>query len=437
MLLSLSVKNYRSFCDETVLDMQRHSFKTLRPKDGQTWDSQTLRRAAIFGANASGKSNFLKPLHHLKQAIDHSLRDPELVSFLYDPHKGSDTENAAFRVEFVEDDIRFAWNLELDKNGVVRENLDAVVTTRWSSVYRRTGSELEFGASIKISAASKENLRAFMRPSTLVLSAWRTLKDPGPMFGALSWWSRILPLIENSDADQGRRHTWVIDLVQRFPALLNTLNSTIRAADVGIQQISIKEEAPEAIAKFRVVFGSDGGNPPAIEEIDPDEAAELFKYFVFSHSAGGKTFVLSEDQESMGTRAWIDLAVPVLFTLAIGGVLTIDEIDSSLHPFLVRELIQLFANEELNSLGAQLLFSTHDVTLLGRHPDEILERSELWLVEKNDSESELIALDEFPTRVNHNLEKQYLRGAFGAVPLAQMDSISRALEDFRSSLNGG
>lgn len=80
----------------------------------------------------------------------------------------------------------------------------------------------------------------------------------------------------------------------------------------------------------------------------------------------------------------MDLAIPALFALSVGGVLSIDEIDGSLHPLLLRELVSYFDNSELNPLGAQLLFSTHDLTLLGKSPAESLHRGEVWLVEKRD-----------------------------------------------------
>ncbi|KAB3523075.1 AAA family ATPase [Corynebacterium sp. zg254] len=437
MLLSLAVENYRSFGEEFVLDMQRREFKTLRPSKGESWQSQTLRRAALLGPNAAGKSNALKPLHLLKRAVQHSLSNPETLKTLYDPHKQHMGEPASFHVEFVQDGIRYLWFLELDATGILREELDAVVNSRWSKAFRRNGSDVEFGQSMKIPSASKENIRAFMRPTALVLSAWTTIKDKGQLSGALEWWAKVLPLIESNDMDQAHRHQWTIELSQKFPSLLKTLSQTIRAADVGVQQLSIHEQAPDAVAKFVVDFGVEPEQVALVERLDPDDVEELFKYFVFHHSGRKGSFELPELEESAGTRAWIDLATPALFALAIGGILSVDELDSSLHPFLVREIIGLFADTELNPHGAQLLFSTHDSTLLGRHPEEPMERSELWIIEKTDSESELIALDEFPTRPNHNLEKQYLQGAFGAVPIAQTISMANAIDELRKSIAQG
>ncbi|QPK80076.1 ATP-binding protein [Corynebacterium lizhenjunii] len=434
MLLSLTVENYRSFGDEFVLDMQRREFKTLRPSKGESWQSQTLRRAALLGPNAAGKSNALKPLHLLKHAVEHSLSNPAALKALYDPHKQRMGEPASFRVEFVQDDIRYLWFLELDATGILREELDALVSSRWSKAFRRHGSNVEFGQNMKIPSASKENIRAFMRPTALVLSAWTTIKDRGRLSGATEWWAKVLPLIENSDTDRADRHRWTIELSQKLPSLLKTLSQTIRAADVGVQRLSIHEQAPDSVAKFVVDFGAEPDQMPLVERIDPADVEELFKYFIFHHSARDGSFELPESEESEGTRAWIDLATPALYAIAIGGILSVDELDSSLHPFLVREIIGLFADTELNSLGAQLLFSTHDSTLLGRHPEEPMERSELWVVEKTDSESQLIALDEFPTRPNHNLEKQYLQGAFGAVPLSHTISMANAIEELRKSI---
>lgn len=127
----------------------------------------------------------------------------------------------------------------------------------------------------------------------------------------------------------------------------------------------------------------------------------------------------------------MDLAIPALFALSVGGVLSIDEIDGSLHPLLLRELVSYFDNSELNPLGAQLLFSTHDLTVLGKSPAESLHRGEVWLVEKARSYSELIALDEFPIRDAHNIEKRYLQGTYGSVPISNTTELLHTLEALR------
>ncbi len=104
------------------------------------------------------------------------------------------------------------------------------------------------------------------------------------------------------------------------------------------------------------------------------------------------------------------------YTIATGGVLSVDEADESLHPLLLGQLVRLFTDERTNVSGAQLVFTSHDATVMGNVVESGLGVPNFWLTEKSDGVSELIALDEFPHSPNHNIERRYLRGVYGAVP---------------------
>ena len=120
-----------------------------------------------------------------------------------------------------------------------------------------------------------------------------------------------------------------------------------------------------------------------------------------------------------------------MYTLTHGCVLLVDELDSSLHPELLRAFIGYFGDPDINTTGAQLIFTTHDVTLLGKHHEEILKREEVWFTEKVNSRTELFALTEFNVRDQHNIEKRYLSGVFGAIPNVTSHQITRALETLK------
>lgn len=436
MLLSLSVSNFRSYGDEAVLDLQRRGFKTQRPRNGETWIENTWRRAAIFGANAAGKSNVLRALGQINNAVKFSLRADEFLKVLRNPHMLREKEVTSFELEYVYDDIRYRWGLVLDRVGVVEEYLDANQTSRWRKVYQRNRAEISFGNDIGISHAAKENIEEFLRPWVLVLSAWGTLRSTGKFGGAVAWWKGVLPLIVSSDADQDTRHKWMVNLARQDPNWLKVLKLVVNVADVGISDIGIEELAPESVRQIFVKFNDEGGAEVS-ENLNPDEINEVLRYLLFKHHAHGESFSLSEHEESQGTRTWMDIVVPAVYALAVGGVMVIDEIDGSLHPALVRELVSYFESEELNARGAQLLFSTHDLTLLGKYPTEVLNRGEVWFVEKSGSYSELIALDEFPVRSAHNIEKRYLQGQYGAVPNVYRSDLGAMLEKIRHNFQTG
>ncbi len=140
---------------------------------------------------------------------------------------------------------------------------------------------------------------------------------------------------------------------------------------------------------------------------------------------------LSLEEESAGTRAWLSLLGHALITLRGDAVLVTDEIDSSLHPLLSSSLIRMFRDPVINKRGAQLIFASHDTTLLGSMLDnEIMARDEVWFTEKDDSgATSLYALAEFHPRRDENVERGYLQGRYGAVPYLNFDSIREVFRE--------
>jgi AAA15 family ATPase/GTPase len=213
--------------------------------------------------------------------------------------------------------------------------------------------------------------------------------------------------------------------------------SLLKLADFGISGIRVQdEEMPEDLRKaFRAFFenlSSNASDPPS----DVDEAMEaitqVVKQIRFSHgtteNAEGDAPTLGVADESSGTVAWLALAVPAYDALRRGEVFIVDEIDSSLHPMLTATLINLFQNEHVNERGAQLIFTTHDTSLLGSLHGKTLAPEEVWLTEKNaDGATDLYSLAEFPVRARDNLERRYIQGRYGAVPVISQEEIRRAI----------
>ena len=436
MLLSFTVENYRSFAHETTLDMQSPKFQTLRPRENESWNDLVLKRAAIFGANASGKTNIIKPLGILRNAIASSIRNEDLVKSLYNPHKLYKDDPTTFITEYEYEDVRYRWTLVLDKTGIVEESLYANAKRIWRPIFERERDTIVFGKGTQIPNAAQENINQFLKPTALCFSAWRTIKNPGRFIGAVYWWKdKMLPPIHVSDPDREVRHFWVMELASKYINWLKLLKLMMTTADVGITDISVKEEAlPEKLRQFHILINPEK-TQVEISDTPPHGAPfdEYLQYIEFHHEGESDGFILKEEDESRGTRVWIDSIVPALYALYHGALLIVDELDSSLHPTLLREFIHYFQDEEINTQGAQLIFTTHDLTLLGNHPTEALDRNEVWFAEKQQSISELIALSEFSPRDNHNIEKRYLQGVFGAVPIISSRGIAEALDALRAA----
>ncbi len=439
MLLTWTLCNYRSFANETTLDLQRRSFYRNVPKDGD-WSRQTERAVGIYGANASGKSTVLRPLAFIQHAVAYSLQTEEPVRELRSPHKLSEKSDTVFEIEYTIGGPRYHWKLTLDDEGIVAETLRVTHTGHWRLVYSRTREDVSFGPTSGIPRAAQENIREFTLPWTLTLSAWSRTRTRGKYYAAATWWLDELRTIDvlSSRDDQ---HDAFLQLL-KHPSWLSASTAVVRAADTGVEMVHVDEQSapPEVAEKFRKINEAIRGalSEENIEvagnfNFTDEEKALVNRNLIFTHTAIEERFTLPETSESTGTRAWFDLAMQAVMTIATGGVLVIDELDSSLHPHLVAYFIRLFSDLDTNESGAQLLFTTHDVTLLDAQADSGLHKSSIWFTEKRNSRSELISLDEFNIRTKHNVAKRYLQGVYGAVPHIPQDlrkSISKLRREY-------
>lgn len=435
MLLSLAFENFRSFQDRAVLDMQLRSFRTLRPKDGN-WVAATHRQAAIIGPNAAGKSNILRAVSSISEAVRGSLRE-NTVCLLRDPFAVAAEEPTSFSVEYVAEGVRYEWNCVVGDSGVQSESLRAADKGRWKLIYSRLAGEIEFGPNCQIPAAAQENIEEFLLPWSLTLSAWGAVKTRGPYYAAARWWTDLVMTILPAEMDRVNRHRWLINVIAHDPRWFNMSRVALQAADLGIAGLNVNaKEAPEhlrdTLQKINEAIANDDGSVI----IPPAEVDQLFREIEFVHDIAGHEVRLAESDESEGTSNWLDLVIPAMYCLTKGGVLLVDELDSSLHPDLVRLLIGLFSNTDVNVLGAQIVYTTHDITILGNHPTPVVPADETWLVEKFDGASELVALDEYNVSPSNNVERRYLQGVFNAKPFVSQEPLAAAIRDLISAREG-
>lgn len=434
MILRFSLENYRSYREQVELSLARRSFRTNRPRDGD-WAAVTVRRAALFGSNASGKSNVIRPLGLLATAVGRSIESPSALRELRDPHKLATTGDTRFEVDYIARDVRYEWYLELSDDGVVEESLRANPSGHWRTVFSRTGNDVTFGAKSGIPKASRENIQQFARSWALTLSSLTIVKNAGAAGAAADWWRANIAVMLPQGEDAGRpseRH--------RSAAWTTVTKAVLSAADVGVSAVDVNErEAPDEYRKMisavRKALEPEGETEGAERSsLDNEDVPMVFPYLEFTHTGDEEEFTLEGPEESLGTRQWLDLATTALEVLVVGGVLLVDEIDSSLHPVLLRQLVEIFADEGVNATGAQLIFTTHDSSLLSNLPDPILGKDEVWMVSKNGASSDLVCLDEYSIRDAHNIEKRYLSGAFEAIPVPKSTDIRSAVTKLRAVL---
>lgn len=437
MLRSFRLGNHRSFRDEQEL---------LLMPSAQGDERSAVPVAAIYGANASGKSNLLNGLEFMRSAVLESfaLWEPEgaIPRSPFKLTRGARQEPSVFVIELVTDGRRYTYGFALDDDCVREEWLYSYPEKRKRVIFERERDEIKLGSTVTEMKAKLEVLEELMRPNALFLSACARLKLD-PLMPVYRWFNRSLRIRPGSDP------FGVTTTVARFLAEdsgnRKRLLTLLAAADVGIMDIQVDEyEDPRAIREISLMekdlaelerksrehesgrywreIATTRDRLERLRSRGPRRRIDL----KFVHDGADEAFELRE--ESAGTRNWLALIPAVLTALGSASVFVVDEIDASLHPLLTARLVSLFQDRETNPNGAQLIFTTHDTSLLGTMlGDQVLDRDQIWFVEKKRGTSDLYALSDFKPRKEQNTERRYLAGSYGAVPVLDRTSFADAV----------
>jgi uncharacterized protein len=417
MLIRFEVANFRSILDPVELSMVAVDRDRAEARAVPNLGESLLPVAAVYGPNASGKSNVLAALAWLTAAVRESLRswDDEIPVEPFAFAEGH-TRPTEFTVESVIAGVRFEYVVELDRQTVRYEGLFHYPEKKRRRIFEREGGELKLQRGL----GNLSGVRELLTPRTLALSAARRFDEPlvsdfasallaGQALG-LPWHEPSLtPMsqwFEDAAEDDNQTSYGISDnLVQenRTQAL-----ALLRLADLGIDDVTIDKQG------FTFEF------------VDRSTRVVTGRKVRLVHRTADERVPFDLDAESAGTRTWFRLIGPVLHALKAGSLLLFDELDASLHPTLSMQLIRLFHDPATNPAGAQLVFTSHDTSLLNH-----LNRDEVWLTEKTENgATRLGALAEFAgerVRRSQNLEKAYLHGRFGALPDVDRTELLRAL----------
>lgn len=240
--------------------------------------------------------------------------------------------------------------------------------------------------------------------------------------------------VDHSDHSRDGWVQWLISRLiespERWQAIVKAL---AHMADLGITDVQVQEEQipPEVLARMRALLAAGGDGSSA--QIPDDALPVVIRSLVFTHSGeDGRSFDLGLGTQSTGTLTWLTTAGPAVGAIARGDLLVVDELDASLHPSLAAAIVRMFKDPDINTTGAQILFSTHDTSLLGNTPSKILDPGEVWFCEKHGASSEVFSLAEFDTRASNNEQKRYLTGRFGALPDVDFSQVITALDIARA-----
>ncbi|MDF7823347.1 ATP-binding protein [Pontiellaceae bacterium B12227] len=419
MLIEFKVKNFRSIRDEQTLSLvATKANKELpnnvidKPLKGLA-GLQFLKGAALYGANASGKSNVLLALKYLADLVENSATELKPGdSTGTEPFKldrNCITEPSEFEVTFEANDVRYLYGVTLTSQRIIEEYLYAYPEGRaqcWCHrLYDEKDEKYEWD---KTAGAFKNDLKlqGYTKENVLFLSQGADLNHQ-QLTKVYMWFKAQLRFVHLSAGERGIHPGATLELLN------NDLDhdrviSLLKSADFGIADVKAAER------EFDIESAQKGSIPRFLHKEADGKFIET-QINLMHHDTDGTPIAMNfDDEESVGTRRFFSLLGPWLDTLKKGYTVFIDEIDTSLHPLLVRELLNLLFCSKNNPHGAQIVFTTHNPVFLDQ---TLLRRDQIWFTEKDESgATSLYPLSDYKERGKAALGKRYLAGVYGGVP---------------------
>ena len=423
MIVEFKVGNYRSFREEQTLSLVARKDKLLSNNVVDKNDLQILKAVSIYGPNASGKSNFIKAIDVMKSIVLTSAeyqpgRKLSIQPFLFDVVYQE--KPSTFEVTFYHDNILYQYGFSATSEKIHNEWLFAYPKGRLQVWFERCSNQnkWKFGSFLK---GEKEKLKEKTRDNVLFLSVGAQWNNK-QLTTVYEWFRYHLQTIPSNVTLLPITAKMLLETEsdKKFNKLFyEYVKSCLKDADLGILGLKVNKEKineskvlkdiPESLRDTFMTY---------IKETEGIKVELLHK----NPESGNNSF-LTMQEESDGTKRFFELAGPWFQAIMVGITIFIDELDVSLHPLLTRELIRFIQHPKHKDSEAQLIFTTHDTTLLDH---ELLRRDQVWLTEKNETGSSMLyPMSDFKPRQGEAIQKGYLAGRYGAIPI---------IEEFR--LNG-
>jgi len=423
MLLQFSVSNFRAFRDLQTLNLAASNYDKALPENCITPELPGLKNrrwvkgTAIYGANASGKSTLIEALEALVVFVRESAKttDPltpiaQIEPFALDP--AAATEPTAFAVTFVNDGVRYEYRVAATRERVYHESLRAFPSGKEQLWFVREWSmELKdhtFGPESSKGLPRDKSVERRTLPNMLYLSKAiaENRKELEPVFRWLVKQLKFLDL--STKAGMGAYFT-MGELQADDSSLREKILTILRHADLGIDSARVIDIPPPSGEILDAVLSGMSDDIRASVLKDLRQQPEL------SHRApADQSLPLPWRSESAGTHSLFALVGPWLDILRSGSTVCVDEIETSMHPLMVRELLRLFFSDNENAAKAQIIFTTHNPLLLD---PTLIRRDQVWFTDKDDEgKAHLYPLTDYEPRVGESLVRGYLAGRYGAVP---------------------
>ena len=416
MLLKFNFRNFKSFKDEASLDLTATKISEFSDRNFEVGNTKVLPIASIFGANASGKSNVMEAFKFMVDYIVFSLNfagaqiNPNLqlsamkpIPFLFNDK--SSEEGTTFEVYFIVNTDRtekiYQYGFVIKGNVVEEEWLNYKAKTSrddFKTIFYRLQNKNDENDFSGLDKDIVKNIEVSMQKETLILTLGAKLKEK-TLSEIFNWFNTIININFGNEVETNRMY-----------------------AMTGMLRRLLNEGVQKEIAKYLASFDSNIKNVIAEEkEVDSITKQKIISVYLTHNIEGSdKSINIPLLYESAGTQKMFHLYPYFESVIRVGGTIFLDELNSKLHPLLIRVIIQLFANKSINKKGAQIIFTSHDIWQL---KSDVMRRDEIWFTEKNErGESTLYSLSDFidengeKIRKDEDYQKNYILGKYGAIP---------------------
>jgi uncharacterized protein len=413
MLIEFTVTNFRSFRDTQTFSMVAGN--SAEHSDANTFDAglpgfaRLLRSSVVYGPNAAGKTNLLRSLQFMQGLVLNSATATAATAPPYTPFKFATATRDApseFQVTFVQNQVRYEYGFEIDANRIRSEWLVEFVHPRGREMFAREFDETTKKYRWKFSSFFKGQRSVWSettRPNALFLSTAIQLNST-QLLPVFEWFQkRLVVIVGVTTLNAGL----TLQLL-RQPDGKKRFLPFLQEADLGIVDLDVSREPIPSNAMLLQPS-------PIIEHLPGEPTPNLVK-ITFKHLSDADEYDrLDLAEESSGTQVLFRSAGAWMNVLANGEVLLFDEIETSLHPILIRFLISRFHSGETNPHNAQIICSTHNTSLLDQ---TLFRRDQIWFVDKTpEGSTKLYPLTDFRPRNDEVLERWYMRGRYGALPV--------------------
>jgi AAA15 family ATPase/GTPase len=411
MLAAFRFDNFRSFSGEAELSLVAHgSDNTLRSAllkiPGRGRRLNLLPVAAIYGSNAAGKTNVLAAFEYVRRAVSRSQTSwAPSGGTEVEPHLGRSNDPSSFEVDIYLEGARYQYGFAATPHYFVDEWLYSYPKGRKRVIFKReTNKEgvvnVLFGPSLVGDDRFIESTIRRTRPNSLFLSA--SAQDNNPI---------------SVEVVKFFKQCFTTSLYENIDPMLNLTGSLYSIKSIADIILSLVQYADSSVNDIEIRPRGKTWSQSSEEERNSFFFGVGRQFDIdFVYGDGDELFRVPFDQQSRGVKKIFAIAGEIASCFLRKRILLLDEIESSIHPHVARFIVDLFQDSDVNGEGSQVVFTTHDTGLLDQ---TLLRRDQIWFVEKDACCSRLYSLLDFSPRKDADLELGYLRGRYGAIPVAR------------------